>query len=201
MMESFLNRAGEALAASGAPRPPPRAEQLRPALRTEDTIRSYSRIAELVAEPFAGDLWILYMIDATDSASPLAVADLATLGMTREEVRARALNNLRADLGPLAPRIKALPKKALGSVEPPDFYNSSLLLLADEWPAIATRFGKLLVSVPAVDMLLYVDAAEPMAAAALAVIAADTLRKAEYPLSPTILIWSEKGFEPYTGEP
>lgn len=201
MVDDFLNRARDALAASGKPRSPPRAEQLRPALRTEDTVQGYSRVAELVAEPFAGDLWILYMVDTPDAASPLSVADLVTLDMTREQVRVRALANLREEMGALAPRINVVAKDALGFVDPPHYYNSSLLLLASEWPAVAARFGKLLVSVPSVDVLLYVDAAEPMAAAALAAISVDTLRKAEVPLSPTILIWTDKGFQPYSGAP
>jgi uncharacterized protein YtpQ (UPF0354 family) len=90
--------------------------------------------------------------------------------------------------------VKELAEGQLGTF-PQGFYTSSLLYPHKAWAKVAKKFGgKLLVSVPSNDMLLYADGRHPGAELALTAITLQSFQQAERGVTPRVLKWTPKGW-------
>jgi hypothetical protein len=77
-----------------------------------------------------------------------------------------------------------------------DTYHSSRLALFESWSPLAkVHGGKLLVAVPAPDVVLYVGDDSPKAIEALRLLAEDAASRAPSPLSTELLRWTPQRWE------
>lgn len=172
--------------------------QLVPAIRSEEDVASYRALAEgMLIDPIVAGLFVVYMIDAPRTASPVLRSQLTELGLNEEQAKQRALSNLRAQLPPLADVIKPLAEGAVGTVDIGHYYTSSLVVPHADWATIAARFNhKLLVSVPSPDLLLYAAETSPAVLAELKATTRNKYAHTQRPLSTTILRWSPSNWQP-----
>jgi uncharacterized protein YtpQ (UPF0354 family) len=170
---------------------------IRPAIRSSEYVDGMrAQGSKLITEPFVAGLSIVYMLDLPDAARTLEADELAVLKMDRRQLRQRALANVEAEIGKPAKHIKALPENGIGYLTTQSYYNSSLVLLHAEWKSVSERFGgKLLVAIPAPDVLLYADGRGPQARDALAALAAEIAGKSPAPLFTGVLRWTASGWE------
>jgi hypothetical protein len=141
-------------------------ERLIPLIRRASYVEKVPELRS-ISRLLAGDVWVTYAFafpSATASAQPL---DLERLGLSLEEFQASALANLRHRLRPQASPI-TLAKYRVEAVQADRNNESGVLLLDDYWEAVKKKCqGDILAIVPARDILLYADGAEPWAIQAL----------------------------------
>ena len=148
------------------------------------------------AQVVGADLEMIVLVDEAGRARPALTGDLKALGLTRDAVVARALKNVHERIGSVVDLVKPTRDGALGSLQTGEFYESSLLLDTAGWAKVARRQpGTLLVSVPAVDTLLYKWATDPKDIEAFRAITGAFASKAQSPLSKSILRWNGTGWE------
>jgi uncharacterized protein YtpQ (UPF0354 family) len=76
---------------------------LLPAIRSGDDAKAYRMQSEgLLAEPIAGELFLVYVIDALRSASVVDGKAISSLGLSSEEIKVRAFDNLKHQLPQLS---------------------------------------------------------------------------------------------------
>ena len=151
---------------------------------------------DLVAKPFAGDLWMLCVANLAHAARLLQIKDADELGLSVDAILEIAKRNTAAGLRPLSEVTRDLPASSIGIIEG-DYYESSRLALHDDWAAVAARMnGGLIVAVPSSDVVLYGDAAPPNAIDAMATLAREAAQKSKRPVSVTVFKWTKKGWEP-----
>jgi hypothetical protein len=139
-------------------------------------------------------LSVLLMADTGGTPRPVRAADLAGLGLSPSQAYATALRNVNDTWRPAEVAFARLPPRGIGLVADSP-YEASRLLRADDWPAIAARFGNaLIVATPAAGVVLYADGSQPLAVSALAAVARDQFARAERPLSPQVLKWTANGW-------
>ncbi len=152
--------------------------------------------AQPIAVPLAGDLWVLYMADTPHAARLLRVRDAERAGLSTDTVIELGRRNIAAALRPLSDVAREPPSSGIGTIAG-DYYESSRLSLHDDWSGIAARMsGGLIVAVPSNDLVLYADAGQPNAVAAMATLAREMVRKSPRPISPTVFKWTKEGWEP-----
>jgi uncharacterized protein YtpQ (UPF0354 family) len=77
-----------------------------------------------------------------------------------------------------------------------DTYESSRLLFAESWAELAKRMhGKLLVAVPATDVVLYESASRKHAVEELTKAATEVASRANRPVSVAVFRWTPGGWE------
>jgi len=151
-------------------------------------------VAMPIVRPLAGDLWLLCVADRPHGVKALTVGDIAKLHLSADEAVALAERNLAAALRPLGAAIHDLPPNGIGIING-DFYDSSRLLLHDEWaPLSLTLHGHLVVAVPANDVVLYGEGKDRVALGAIATLAVEAARRSQRPLSPSLLTWVPGGW-------
>ena len=86
------------------------------------------------------------------------------------------------------------PKRGLGYIQ--EEYAPSRLAFHDEWASLAKKLkGKLVVMVPAPDLLMFVQGVDRISLDALRTIGLETGQKADRPLSDVLLRWTQGGWE------
>jgi hypothetical protein len=122
------------------------------------------------------------------------VHDLAEMRLTEDSAFHIATANTRR-------RLESLPLPVPPSAEQPirfvnyDQFESSLLLLHADWSSLAKATGgRLLVAIPAGDLVVYAADAGPGSVAAFTKFVADCLPSAKYRLSPLIFRWRPDGW-------
>jgi uncharacterized protein YtpQ (UPF0354 family) len=169
--------------------------QLVVAIRSKAAVDAYrAQAPDLLTEQIADDVFVVYMFDSPTMAKGATERDLKELGLDAKKVRTRALENMQAQLGKPEDHVKDLEAGQLGTF-PSGFYTSSLLYPHQAWAKVAKRFGgKLLVSVPSNDMLLYADGRHAQAELALTALTVRTFQEAERGVSPYVFKWTPKGW-------
>lgn len=171
-------------------------DQLIPAVRSRRVVEAYQARSEgMIAEPIAGDLFVVYMIDTPGTAAPANKRTLAELHLTPENAKARALQNLRAQLPAPAALVRPQQGNAVGVIDLGNYYTSSLLVPHSAWAEVAHAFGgQLLVAVPAPELLLYVGETDPSTVDAIAAAAREAFVRSPRGTSPIVLRWSPAGW-------
>lgn len=152
--------------------------------------------AELIARPVAGnELWLLCVADRPRGIKPLNKVDLAKLGLSEDDAIALGKQNVAAALPPLSAVIHDLPPNGIGYING-NFYDSSRLLLHDDWSALAKKLhGALVVVVPATDIVVYGEAKDRIALDAIRTFAVRLAQTAQRPISGALLHWTPTGWE------
>jgi uncharacterized protein YtpQ (UPF0354 family) len=151
----------------------------------------------LLPTPFVEGPELLPVLDSPTSFRFLNTEDLKTLGLSEQEVQQLALTNLRAalKLKPLMEVAKVARPGGIGYLMGDSFHPSRLALF-DTWAPLAkAQGGKLIVSAPATDAVLYVGDDSPLAIDALRTLARNLMGKAPHPLSDILLRWTPTGWE------
>lgn len=176
---------------------------------TRESVRVVVRTAEFadgVAKTIAGKgepmrrtvaegLVALPISDSPGSARTLSDADCKALGLSADQAFDLGLANLRLALKPMADVAKPVKRGALGTLAG-DFYESSRLLLPDDWAPLAqAQQGVLVVALPAKDVLLYGADDSPAGLDALRVLARDVARRSPVPLADALLRWTPTGWQ------
>jgi uncharacterized protein YtpQ (UPF0354 family) len=116
------------------------------------------------------------------------------LHLSEDEAVALAERNLTAALRPLGAVVHDLPPNGIGIIDG-DFYDSSRLLLHDDWGSLSLKMhGHLVVAVPANDVLLYGEGKDRVALGAIATFAAEAARRSQRPISVSLLNWVPGGW-------
>lgn len=151
--------------------------------------------AKLQPRPLAGDLVMLPAIDMPRTIRMLDEKDNAALGLSADEVFKLGLDNLRKQLKPLMSIAKVAQAGQIGELTG-DAYHSSRLALFESWSPLAKVHGsRLIVAVPAPDMVLYVGDDSAKAIEVLRLLAKDVASRAPAPLSAELLRWTPQRWE------
>ncbi len=148
-----------------------------------------------VHDPLAGDLIIVYAFDLPRSIRQLQGTDLGLLEVAPEELGPLAASNLRR----LLPRDQIERKPSAGRAAclwvAGGNYESSLLVLPELWQEEAAAVeGDLLACVPARDLLVTGDSADPTIRELMRRMWEDIAASGDHPISPTILKWTDDGW-------
>jgi uncharacterized protein YtpQ (UPF0354 family) len=151
--------------------------------------------AKLQQRPLAGDFVMLPALDMPRTIRMLDEKDNAALGMSADDVFKLGFDNLRKQLKPLMSIAKVAGAGQIGELSG-DAYHSSRLALFDSWSPLAkVHGGKLVVAVPATDMVLYVGDDSPKAVEALRLLVKTATTRAPAPLSSELLRWTPQRWE------
>ncbi len=175
------------------------AGMLRVAVRTHEYVTYVTGAQGALlapAQPIAGDLEAIVMVDEPSRARPASAGDLVSLGLDRDAAHARAWQNTLAASGSVAKLAQPTGEGSLRSLDSGGYYESSLLLDTAGWAEVAKRQpGTLFVSVPAADTLLYKWVTTEKDAQAFRLITGEVAKKSHTPLSATVLKWNGSGWE------
>jgi len=150
---------------------------------------------KLQPRPLAGELVMLPALDMPRTIRMLDEKDNAALGLSVDEVFQLGFDNLRKQLKPLMSIAKVAHAGQIGELSG-DTYHSSRLVLFESWSPLAkVHGGKLVVAVPAPDMVLYVGDDSPKAIEALRSLTKDVASRAAAPLSNELLRWTPQRWE------
>jgi uncharacterized protein YtpQ (UPF0354 family) len=138
---------------------------------------------------------MLPAIDTPRAIRMLTEDDNERLGLAADEVFELGFDNLRKHLKPLMSIAKVTQAGQIGQLTG-DTYHSSRLALFESWSPLAkVHSGKLIVAVPATDMVLYAGDDSPKAIEALRLLVKTTAARAPTPLSAELLRWTPQRWE------
>lgn len=148
----------------------------------------------LLVFPVVDDLRLLLVMDTPVATRFLSEKDLATLGVTREAARERALENLRRHspgfkISEVAPQLYALSAN--------DAYDSAMFLLQPEWQHLIARLGSAPVVAPiGRDIVLFtgVDSANGIKNLSLILTVERQEPAAAYPITTQPYRWTPQGW-------
>jgi uncharacterized protein YtpQ (UPF0354 family) len=170
--------------------------QLRPVVRRREVaVAIAAQTPGAVVEPFAADLTLLLVVDNPATLAFVGQGHLDALGVTRTAAKERALSNLRAELADVLAEIQAIQPGSVGQLKP-HYYTSSLIVLHDVWAECARRLdGQLYVAVPSPEVLFYGDLRDTAGLEKVRGLVREIHAAAPHPLSPTLLRFTERGWE------
>ncbi|WP_457278999.1 DUF1444 family protein [Polaromonas sp. P5_D5] len=147
------------------------------------------------SRPVAPGLVAIPVLDFTRSVRFVNDKDISKLSLTEDELFKLGEQNLRSNSKPFTEVTPMPTANSFGHIAGED-YASSRILFHDDWQDLSTKLnGKLVVMVPAPDILLYGDGSTSVGVEALRTFAADIARKSSRPLSPLMLQWTKIGWE------
>lgn len=176
-------------------------ESILPTLKTaayvSQATKDLSDDARLLAVPVVDDLRLVLVLDLPTTTRFLSEKDRRELGLTLDQLKTRALDNLRR-----RPRNFMAQELAPGlfGLTAGDGYDSALFLLHDEWRAFKPKVrGELVVAPVARDMVFVTGDQESAALTALAgVLANERVEpQAPYPIAPRAYRWTPSGWAPF----
>jgi len=151
--------------------------------------------SDFVARQFVGGLWALLVADSAHAIKSVSAQNLAPLGLSADAAMSLGEQNVAAELGPLNTAIHELPPNGVGYING-NFYNSSRLLLHDDWKELSKSMNDhLVVAVPANDIVVYAAAGDPIALDAIGIMVKAVGMKSVRPLSGTLFKWVPGGWE------
>ncbi|MFZ2754013.1 MAG: DUF1444 family protein [Lysobacteraceae bacterium] len=148
---------------------------------------------ENVYEDINDALVVVYAVDTPSNIAYLSPDELESLGVQREDLRALAVRNLRG----LLPGIEVHRGDLVNMITADGNYEASLLLFADLWEREREKLrGEPVAAVPARDLLLFADSANPDAVAQLKHLAAKMRGEATYALTDRLFLLREGNWLP-----
>lgn len=149
---------------------------------------------ENVYEDINDALIVVYAIDTPSNIAYLSPDELESLGVQREDLRALAVRNLRG----LLPGIEVHRGDLVNMITADGNYEASLLLFADLWEREREKLrGEPVAAVPARDLLLFADSANPDAVAQLKQVASKMRAEATYALTERLFVLREGNWLPF----
>jgi hypothetical protein len=158
-----------------------------------DRIGAFSGSTGAVIDPFVDDLSIVYMVDLQDSVRSLAATELDGLAIDRRQLPALAFTNLRPRLGRLADALASADSGSFNVLRSGNPLESSRLLMADEWDALASKAGRpIVVAAPASDVVLVAIGPTREQLATMRDTARGLFAAASRPVSPRLFRWTAR---------
>jgi uncharacterized protein YtpQ (UPF0354 family) len=196
--EAFVDEYVAGIASVVAERSRPlQKEALRIAVRPKAYLASKGQdpAKSPVVRPLVGDLGMVLVVDGVRSIRSAQRDDLKTLKLSEDEAFEIARQNLRTrELKPLRSVLKPISGKAIGYLDE-SAYESSRLVLHEDWRSYASEIGNLVVAIPSTNFLVYGNGANAEAVDALRAFALEAARKSQRPLSPLVFRWKPQGWE------
>lgn len=147
-----------------------------------------------VHEDLNDDLIVVYAIDTPSNIAYLNPDELERLDVSREDLRALAVRNLRG----LLPGIEVHRGDLINMITADGNYEASLLLFADLWEREREKLrGDPVAAVPARDLLLFVDSANVDAVAQLKQMASKMRAEATYALTDRLFVLRDGKWLPF----
>ena len=175
---------------------------VRPATYVEQlTSGMKEKAGALVSAPLAGDVVMICYLDMPTAMAPVFEKDLAKIAISRDQALRTCRTNTRAGLPslPHTPPSGGEPGAGTIGVLSGDPYESSYLILHDDWAPLARALGgRLLVAVPAADQILYTEDAGPAARDALSTLTLKAYGEADRAISKTVFRWTPTGWDVVT---
>ncbi len=152
------------------------------------------KVQENVYEDINDALVVVYAIDTPSNIAYLSPDELESLGVQREDLRALAVRNLCG----LLPGIEVHRGDLVNMITADGNYEASLLLFADLWERERDKLrGEPVAAVPARDLLLFADSANPDAVAQLKQLASKMRAEATYALTDRLFVLREGNWLPF----
>lgn len=179
------------------PRPADGSAQLQQSLRpllfgeaTELTRQENQRKPadqQLLFKPFGGDLFVGYAFDAPRTVNHVGRRDLVKLGITLDELHARAVQNLAAATEPFEPK-RIRPGLPFFAIETSDGdYDAARILLDEHVKTLAARTGTLIVAVPCWSAFVFSTSDRPEDLVVFRTMVSDMFEHEPHPVSRTLL--------------
>src|ERR1019366_4970320 len=141
--------------------------------------------------PLFDDLFVLYMVDLPGSLRSLATTELDALALDRGQLPALAVQNPATRLGHLSDALGNAAPGAFNVLRSGNVFESSRLLLGDEWAALATKVGKpVIVGAPSGDVLLVAIGPTGDQLASMRETVGKMFGAAQRPVSPRLYRWA-----------
>jgi len=160
--------------------------------------RGISGAPEFVSEPYNDDLVVFYAEDSPKNIRYLIPQRLDEAGISRGELRALAVANLKRML----PKIEMHNGPLVSMITAGGSYEASLLLMDEIWSQPALRAavdGDVVVAIPARDLLFFTGSRSPAGIARLREIATKSLKQASYTLTDTLFVRRNGKFSRFDG--
>jgi uncharacterized protein YtpQ (UPF0354 family) len=142
------------------------------------------------------DLIIFYAFDVGSHYEIVSKKDLTRLGLTKEELHDRALQNLRS----LRLEVRVNQGDRIMMLTAGGNYEATLLLLPEIWSSVAQMVsGQIVASVPARDILYVTGDSDHENLADLRRWTSKMIEQADKPLSRVFIRWSGTQWEEYSG--
>jgi len=154
--------------------------------------------AARISEPYNDDLVVLYAEDTPHNIRYLVPNELAEAGVTRTELRALAVANLRK----LLPRIEIRREPLVSMVVADGNYESSLLLLDEIWSKgeVPARVdGEVVIAIPARGVLLFTGSRNQPGLARLRALATNAAKTSTYRLTDALFVYRGGRFARFGG--
>lgn len=148
-----------------------------------------------VYEPFVEGIVTLYVVDTPEAIRPFDVAELEESGIARDDLHALAMANLADVLPPLEKETY----EGVTMLIADGMFESSVLLWADFDAYVDVDVaGDLVVAVPARDAVFVAGSEDEQGIGIVRELVEAIYPSAGYPVSETLLRWTEEGFVTYT---
>jgi uncharacterized protein YtpQ (UPF0354 family) len=149
-----------------------------------------------VERHLVADLLVFYAFDAGSHYEIISHKNLRELGVTADELHARALQNLRR----LQLDVRAHKGDRILMLTAGGNYEAALILLPEIWESVAEMVsGRIVAAVPARDLLYVTGDADSEDLASMRSLTSKALEKVEKPLSRVFICWVGAHWEEYTG--
>jgi len=147
-------------------------------------------------KPFVEGLVLVAALDTPRTTRPLSERDAKKLNLTQDQLIDLGSQNLAASLKPLSERTKPVKSGQIGSITG-SIFEVSRIALHSQWETLAKeQGGKLLVSLPTTDLVLFVADDSPTAIDALRTLSNNVASKSPNPLNPKIVLrWDSDGWK------
>jgi hypothetical protein len=164
--------------------------------RARRKLASLAPGAELVARPLVGELWVICVLDESSAIEPMTTGELPRLGVSADEAFALGKENVAAALPPASQVIQVSPKPDAINYIPGHFYDSSRILLHEDWATVAEEMDNhLVVAVPVRDGILYINGSDKESLEALKRVAEATAKDRDDAISTQLFRWVPDGWE------
>jgi hypothetical protein len=198
VVTGFVDRSVKMLNAGEAPLT---AEALRVVVRPKAFVEQIGTMTKGDAtsaplfEPYL-DLYVVCELDEPTATRVVLSRDLSALKLSPAEAMARARANMRAALTPVSTQARELRAGGPGVMTADTGYTSSWIVFPDGWKDLAARLGgRLIVAVPADNLVIYAKDEGKDSVAALKSIAREEFGRGERPISMSVYRWHESGWE------
>ena len=195
--EGLIQNAFQAL---GEVSRPVAADDLRVVVRSEsyvaesnDTLKRHG-LPPIIAKPYVGDLWMVLAFSRSQLIGVANSETIKALGLEEAAAFAIALRNTREERKPILERSVPLRGTYL-HILGEDSYESSRMLLHDDWAEVAARNGDLVVSVPAANSVIFGKGKTAEQIKAMREVVSKQARTALQPLSAQLFRWRPNGWE------
>lgn len=144
----------------------------------------------ILAHDYNDELIVTYGIDSLDTLTLISQETYEELGLTRRDLRALVVENLKTVL----PRPLVRSGQLYSMVAAGKRYESSLLLLDDFWKGLSLGRDEIVVAIPARHVLLFTEASNKQGVAALRKLATQVKKQSANGITEILFVYRDGKF-------